>query len=254
MSYLFNLFVLILFILIAFFVYHYQYPNVHFLTKSETQYVLEKNSDSYYDRFTKKDLKSRNIESVDKYKKIIMNNAVNIDNNLRDQIIYCIYKITDYFRKNKIKMLNNIDIEKYMNLEWKISLTTGNEYEYGLPHTRNDIIMLNKEKCDNYSPLELCKTLIHEKVHVYQKVIPDFQLYINENYEKVNKNNNTRSNPDTDDIVYKNIYSGVKLSCEYDKDSYNVNDVKCTNDDVSMEHPYELIAYKFDKISNQIMK
>ena len=41
--------------------------------------------------------------------------------------------------------------------------------------------------------------------------------------------------------------------CEYGKDSLDVNKVKCTNSDVSMEHPYEMIAYEFDKISNNII-
>lgn len=253
MNYILHFFVLFFGIIIAFFIYHYSFPVIYFLTKDETQELLQDDSDKYYATFTSKDLKSRNCESVDEYKNKIKKSAVDFSNTLKDKIRFCIYNITSYLSKIKDKEIHNINIQKYLDLKWKISLTFGSDYEYGFPHTRNDIILLNKEKCESYSPLELCQTLLHEKVHVYQKMIPEFKEYLEENFEKIKRNNNTRANPDTDGIVYKDIHNGVTLSCEYGKDSLDVNKVKCTNSDVSMEHPYEMIAYEFDKISNNII-
>lgn len=254
MNYILHFLVFSFGIIVAFFIYHYSFPPIHFLTKEETLELLQDDNDKYYSTFTDKDLKSRNCDSVDEYKKKIKNSVIDFNEILKDKIRYCVYKITSYLSTIKDKEIHNINIEKYLNLKWKISLTFGYDYEYGLPHTRHDVILLNKENCELYSPLELCKTLLHEKVHVYQKMIPDFKEYLEKNFEKTKRNNNTRANPDTDGIVYKNIHNGVTLTCEYGKDSLDVNKVKCTNSDVSMEHPYEMIAYEFDKLSNNIIK
>ena len=51
----------------------------------------------------------------------------------------------------------------------KIGFVCNNNYENGLPHTRGDIIILNKNKFMINSDIKNMKTLIHEQVHVYQK-------------------------------------------------------------------------------------
>jgi len=46
------------------------------------------------------------------------------------------------------------------------------EYEQGLPHTRENIILLSKNVL-KYDELDLTSTLIHEKIHIYQRYNPE---------------------------------------------------------------------------------
>ena len=62
---------------------------------------------------------------------------------------------------------------KALYIPWYICCTQGLSYENGVPHTRGNYIIISKEHIKNKDVNELANTLVHEKVHVYQKLYPD---------------------------------------------------------------------------------
>ena len=157
-------------------------------------------SDSYYfNKFNEKDYVIRNITK----------------NNGKD--VYCSnYSYLNLYEKNKIKNIIN-KIEKSTNIAnffagYKI-IKINKKIELGLPHTRNDVILLPNHifnDLDNFRSIG--NLLIHEQTHIHQKRIPSVfnDLYINYwNFKKANNIigkdrflNNVRTNPDGLDTLW----------------------------------------------------
>ncbi len=127
----------------------------------------------------------------------------------------------------------------------------GNEYEYGLPHTRNNIIILPINILSSFN--RLTKTLIHEKIHVYQKMYPDdINKYLDKNgyikYKNRNEFNNLRANPDLDNYIYMNSNKQI-MKAEYIDNPYTINDVIIEPiNDYKYEHPLEYMAYNIENL------
>jgi len=125
-----------------------------------------------------------------------------------------------------------------------------------LPHTRENVIFLSKNVL-KYDELNLTNTLIHEKIHIYQrynskifdKIISDMGLkeLDKESYKYAKY---IRSNPDTNNKIYYKVNSTTDaldedniMVCLYRNNKPNgINDVIHTN--YAKEHPYEKIAYE----------
>ena len=63
------------------------------------------------------------------------------------------------------------DYKELINIKWIFECTDNNDkkqYEEGLPHTRENIIFLTKSIIKNNEE-NLINTLIHEKIHIYQR-------------------------------------------------------------------------------------
>lgn len=223
--------------------------NTIFLTKDELFNFLNLNIDNYYDTFTKKDLMVRNVNNVEQYIKKIYNSVSEFTPNEKRIIQTCINKISNNLDKIKF---DYFDGEKANEIIWKIGCIKGDQYEDGLPHTRNDIIILNKNNITENSINDIISLLIHEKVHVYQKMYPeDINNYLKKNnfkrigerYKINNASNleNIRANPDLDEWVYEDnnkIYKAI-----YEHGAKTVSDVKySSNDGQKSEHPFEKMA------------
>jgi hypothetical protein len=212
--------------------------HVTFLTKEELIDYLIKDSDNYYKKFTKLDMQVRNINSIEDYYNNIRESCIDIINNYRSKLINYI-KIADD-RLSKIN-LPGFDGLKCSKIKWKIGMVKENKYEGGFPHTRNDLIILN--------PYISVNLLIHEKVHIYQKMYPeDIKIYLKENgftkyYELINRENH-RANPDLDNWIYKQ--NNKILETRYKDNPQSISDV--INQDSSFEHPFEYMAYYIEKL------
>ena len=146
------------------------------LTNNELQKVLNDNKDNYYDRFTELDLKVRNVNSCEEYKTKIINVCYECNSIEYTKILLCINKVNNVLKKYNI---NGFDGEKASMIKWKIGVISGNIYENGLPHTRGDIIIIPKNILNSY---RLKNILLHEKIHIYQKLFPnDIQQYLTNN-------------------------------------------------------------------------
>jgi hypothetical protein len=127
-------------------------------------------------------------------------------------------------------------------------------YENGLPHTRNDIIFISKKNVDQYSYEKLTKTLIHEKVHVYQKKNKrDTQKYLLANeFTPISyrlEEHMIRANPDLDNIVYQDK-NKIHYKATYLANAKTIEDIIYSpHNSQSFEHPFEKMAIYIENAS-----
>ena len=223
-----------------------EYRDVTFYDEKETTEFLLRDSDNYVRNFTIYDLMARKVDSKDEYIKNISQCSKNFSQQQKD-IIKTACSQADNFFSNYNNILNGKEISK---IPWVFCLTYNNNYEYenGFPHTRENIIFIPDKIIPNTVTIDLVNTLIHEKIHVYQRYNKDIMDVIlnNMGYEITTEYNpKKRANPDLDYNTYYDRNKGVLLQCYYNSDRPNsISDVTCTDNNNIYEHPYELIAYK----------
>ena len=228
-----------------------------FYRKNNLYNILKKDQDNYFKTFFDYDLKVRNVDNVEEYYQKMYNSICNPD-------ITTINKITNYISNIKLKIsnykltnnfYNGINLTKFLDLKWRIGFVCDNNYENGLPHTRNNIIILNKNKIDISSDIKIMKTLIHEQIHIYQKEYPnEVNKYLNNyGFKKIKereKNDNIRANPDLDNFIYQdknyNTYKAI-----YNNNPKSVEDITYyPYNEQFYEHPNERMAIEFESILN----
>jgi hypothetical protein len=261
--------------------------HIYFMTYKETANFFMKDNDRYVRNLSELDLHARNVKTHVEYLHNIEETAISFTDEEKELLVKCAnnadkYLINQTFSELKYgKFLNGNDIA---GIKWIFANTYTNyfndvikENEQGLPHTRENIILLSKNVL-KYDELNLTNTLIHEKIHIYQrynsdifdKIIKDMGLkeldkksfkqakYIRSNpdtnnklyyYAKNNDNTidllNTMMNigGDADNNVIKDYDDDKVMVCLYRNDKPNsINDVK--QKDYAAEHPYEKIAYE----------
>jgi hypothetical protein len=238
----------ILILCIAYSVF-YNTTNIVFLNKNELASFLMNDKDNYYKSFNEKDFIVRNVSTINEYKEKIRNSTSDFSLYQKEKIMFCVEKID--------KMLSNVkypwfDGKKAVGTIWKFGSMNGSDYENGLPHTRSDVIILPQVALDNYSQQELTKLILHEKIHIYQKVYPnDVENYIQHNdYYKFKKRSEileSRANPDLNEWTY-NDSSNKTFVALYNPNPTNISDVQFyPNNTSSEEHPFEKMAYEMSE-------
>ena len=117
-----------------------------------------------------------------------------------------------------------MDCQKIASIPWVFALTKENEYEDGLPHTRTNIIFLSTNV--DQTPLKLVSILIHEKIHIYQRLYPEETmnfLAVHGYYRWKQRFGvpRIRSNPDLDPWIYFNPVSKQPMIAYYTSDTPN---------------------------------
>ena len=219
--------------------------NINFLKKENVIDFLKKDNDNYINNFTIYDLKARKVNTKNEYITKITNCIKNFNKNQINIIKEACIK-ADIFFNNYNDLLKGKEIAK---LNWNFALSYYNNYEYeeGMPHTRNNIIFLSDKIIPNEINSNFVNTLIHEKIHIYQRYNPEIiETIINKlNFKKVNYllDKKIRSHPD----LNKNTYidnNNKKFGCYYKTENpKSIQDVNCLNNNVIYEHQYEYIAY-----------
>lgn len=214
--------------------------NIYYLEKYKLEKLLKSDFDNFYDTISECNLQLRNI-----------NNKYHFINNIGCNIYYP----SKYEKKiinnaiikahNKLKNINYIgfDYNKFKKYPWIIGISIGDNYEFGYPHTRGNIIILNYNNIYNN---DLYKTLIHERIHIYQKTFPDdikyFLKYFNFKIER-KKEFDDLHNPDTDNLIYSS--NNIIYECKIKN-----NKLCYTNESSEYEHPYEFMSYKITNLIN----
>ena len=104
---------------------------------------------------------------------------------------------------------------------------------------------------------DFINTLIHEKIHVYQRYNESIIDKVLSNKLKINKivytNPKKRANPDLNNNIYQNEKNEI-LQCYYNSDNPNsIQDVTCLHNNSVNEHPYELLAYTIANKYNEYL-
>ena len=194
---------------------------MEFLTRTQTQNFLSADPDGFIARLGPYDLKARHCRSRQEYKAMAMNSAMSWTPQEKDQI----------WRQAQIAQ-EFLETTVYAGLPWRFAKA---QYEDGLPHTRLNIIFLSQ-------PVDAA-TLVHEMVHVNQKIrgprIP--QGYV----RSEQKIENLRANPDTDGKVW--YMNGVLAGGFFGQNPTSIMDVR-----EYARHPFEAEAYALDVYFSQI--
>lgn len=220
------------------------FNKIYFIDSNDLFNILKEDNNKYFYTFNKYDLYARKINNINDYNNNIKISVADFNKEERDKIKKCIDSIDLILLKIDLEWFNG---KKAYKIPWKIGCIKGKLYESGLPHTRNDIIIVSKDNVNNYSMKKLMKTFMHEKVHIYQKLFKDdVEKYIKiNNFIKIkqrSKEDNIRANPDLDNWVYKdnknNIYRAV-----YNTNPSSVEDIiYMPQNSQSFEHPFEKMA------------
>jgi hypothetical protein len=238
----------ILILCIAYSVF-YSTQNIVFLNKNELSSFLINDKDNYYKSFNEKDLTVRKVSNTDEYKEKIRNSTVDFSLYQKEKTMFCVEKLNSMLINVKYPWF---DGRKAIQTPWKFGSMNGSDYENGLPHTRDDVIILPQVALNNYSQQELTKLILHEKIHVYQKMYPkDIENYIQHNkYYKFKKRSeivDSRANPDLNEWVY-NDSSNKTFVAIYNSNPSNISDVQFyPNNNSSEEHPFEKMAYEMSE-------
>jgi hypothetical protein len=279
---------LLFLIIIAFLTYFFYYNNIlnnnnlanftennehiYFMSYKETSEFLTNDNDRYVRNFSELDLHARNVKTYMEYISNIEDTTISFTEEEKRLLIKCANNANKYFKTETYKELKygkHINGDDIANIKWIFANTYTNhfnnvikEYEEGLPHTRENIIFVSKNVL-KYDELNLTNTLIHEKIHIYQrynsklfdKIIREMGL-LELDIKSFKYAKYIRSNPDTTNKIYydnsniNNSKDGIIESDNnnvmvylYRNDNPNgINDVIQNN--YSKEHPYEKIAYE----------
>jgi hypothetical protein len=218
------------------------------LSKSELIKILNNDNDDYYNKFTIYDLRARNIDNKNEYYQNIEKSATTATDEEKDKIRESIEIVHNNFKNISI---TGFDGNKANSIPWKIGCIDKKLYESGLPHTRDDIIIVSKKILNNYDVNRLAQTLAHEKVHIYQKIYKDdTQEYLNKNNIKLIRkrtmNDLARANPDLDDYIYKD--DKIVYSANYNTEHpLSIEDISYNPEyGQSSEHPFEKMAIEIE--------
>jgi hypothetical protein len=213
--------------------------SIHFLSSHELFIHLIEDSDQFYPRFNQHDLQARQCSTISEYMDMIYESVIDLSPQEQEIIKKKIQEI------QQIKWPQDpniwIDPQKFNQLPWNIGGMEGRKYEYGLPHTRSDVIIIPKEQIQDTPDFK--NTLLHEKLHIYQKAFPfEFASYLQQQGWKIHQHYNEcprcRSNPDTNEYIYKynnDIHHGI-----YNNNPQSVMDVTFSPKNFyNYEHPTE---------------
>jgi hypothetical protein len=223
--------------------------HVRFMTPDELRDLIETDEDKYISSMGKNDLAIRNVQTGNEYKQLVKNSFCEIDENLKKILTRSCLKV-DETLSLKPNMLG-IDLDKMSKLNWNIGCTSDEKYENGFPHTRNEVIILPLKiiaKRDDENTL--CRLLLHEKVHIYQKVYKkevEEELVSNQRFKVVGTRENDPANPDINGTKYSHSDMGL-FYATYQNNPKSFSDIKYAKDSSSFEHPFEWVAYEIEKL------
>jgi hypothetical protein len=139
------------------------------------------------------------------------------------------------------------------SIPWIFASTEGSTYEDGLPHTRLNVIFLSSNALSRLTmnERELIRTLIHEKIHIQQRLHPIETLALLKERGYIQWKERAgvpriRANPDLDNWIYIDPTTKKRMVAYYTSDTpSSISDITLSS--VNYEHPYEAIAYEISE-------
>jgi hypothetical protein len=216
--------------------------NVTFVHIKTARDFIEQDKDSYVQNMSLPDLRARSVKTITEY---IEKSSADIIpfSSYQKAIIYKNLELAnDYLQRTRHYFIDPSLLQK---IPWKFILTKG-FYEQGLPHTRGPYIFLSSDFF-NTSQKDQIITLIHEKIHIYQRKYKKYfqKKLLNNNYTIYGLRKdypNSRANPDLDEYIYIHPLKYTMVSTYTSMYPKSIQDVH-TDIPIYKEHPNEEIAY-----------
>jgi hypothetical protein len=224
------MYIIVIIIIIGIIVYmkrkQYTTPIV-FNTEQETIIHLLNDSDGFCKSLNQWDLFARHVSSIDEYFALIKSSCSTFTDDEKKKLTQACEQADAIFTKR-----GDLSIA---SIPWKLSKIL-DSYEEGYPHTRSGVIMI--------PGVVDVKTLVHEKVHLKEKMNPPNLEALG--YKRIGIRKGTyrlRSNPDVDEYIYLNPVSKQAMVALYTRDRPNsIGEVNVPHE---LEHPYEYLAYTY---------
>ena len=212
-----------------------------FLTKQEALHYLRADADGFYKTLKPADLAVRNTGTVDEYVRGMDKCVDDFTPGEMKTLTRAIENSNRYLQKMNSPWFNGT---KCAGIPWKLACVVGEAYEAGLPHTRDDIVFFPRRNLAQ-PERRFTQTLIHERIHVYQKMYrDDAEKYISQNgytHHEPARSNQTRANPDIDGWTYVDR-SGTVMAANYTENAKSLRDVILPKNGYEYEHPLEKMA------------
>lgn len=184
-----------------------------FLSRAQTMNLLQSDPDGFANRMTGPDLAARHARSKADYIDKSARSAQDFTADEKDSLWREVQRAQEF-----------LEGTRYSGIPWRLAKA---QYEEGLPHTRGPVIFL--------PGVTEASTLVHEMVHVVQKVrgpkIPTGYVKSSATFQ------NMRANPDTDGLVW------FKGNVPADAFYKSANPMSIQDVVQYAQHPFEAEAY-----------
>lgn len=231
----------------------YRRTRIKYLNPEATKDLFTYDADGYFASLTGADLYARKASSLQEYIERACRATLAFDDNQTELLRSCCTCVDYNLGAPRVQsdpfISSYIDIRALRNIPWILALTRGSEYEEGYPHTRGNVIFLST-RVMNYPIDKLRETLLHEKIHVYQRLYrSQFRGLLGAHGYSVICNKSdvalARANPDTDKYVYSDPNGRNMVAIYNSERPEGINDVTFgpAGEESDTEHPNELIAY-----------
>ena len=229
---------------------HIREGKVTFYSKQAAQDLFKTDPDSYFENLTELDKKAMNVKDTDDAIQKMVNACMEFSTSDKIRLLKFTAEGDRFLRQLKLPY---VDTKKIANMDWNLVLTRDTANEEGMPHTKGDVIYLSTIVLDMPTK-ELIKTLIHEKVHVYERANPKLMKeWMKYKGYKLNRRQSeikeARSNPDVDGWTYISPEGKETVVLYRHSNPKTIEEANYPRyDDPSSEHPYEDLAYYVDSL------
>jgi hypothetical protein len=231
----------LLMLIIIIYIYFHKKPR-SWLEPSKTNTNNTIDNSNFFSRMSNIDLKARGASSIDEYKETYKKAISSFSEKEAGAL--------DVLVKQASIMLARY--EKISRIPWKIIKSSG--IEERMPHTIGDIIVLPAKFLEESHDKQV-ETLIHEKIHVYQRTYPieTSKLLLALGFKHWKQGRSVallRNNPDNDSSVYSldgiaqaQVYTSQEPKSIRDSELKTLDGEGSWNLPVQQkEHPYEVMA------------
>jgi hypothetical protein len=208
------------------------------MSASETSRFILDDDDAYVQNLTPTDLYARGAKSNTGYRESSARAAVDFTQEQQQKYTRAAQEAD--------KALLKLGHEIIEAMQWVFAQTRGEVYEEGWPHTRANVIFVSSDM-DSYSYTKLVHTLVHEKLHLFQRAYPEKLAQILDSTGYVRWKHRVgepriRANPDLDPWIYVDPRTGKPMMAHYNSDTpTDLGDVDTAPEN---EHPFERMAYE----------
>ncbi len=169
-------------------------PFIEFVSREYFNNIVD--NAQYFNRMNQIDLNVRDSININSYKKLYKDGYkefTDIEKNILKSVT------------NRLNELLKDDYKNIYSIPWKFAKLDYN-LENGYPHTHGDIIVVSMKFFDLDKNI-MAGTLLHEKIHVYQRQFPLYterliSLWNFKLIDRLENYNEARNNPDINNFVY----------------------------------------------------